>query len=190
MAKINDKKIIEILKRDGVGVLPTDTIYGLVGSAFSEKAVKKIYQIKKRNPKSPFIVLISSIEDLRRFEIELDENSKRFLLRNWPGKTSIILDCPNKKFAYLHRGTQSLAFRFPKKKSLIDLIKKTGPLVAPSANPEIEKPAENITQAKKYFANKVDFYVQGRMIDNLPSTLVKIEKGEIVVLREGSGKIK
>lgn len=188
--KISDREIAEIIKNNGVGVLPTDTLFGLVGSAFSKKAILKIYKIKKRNLKSPFIILISSIDDLKKFNINLDENSKIFLQNNWPGKTSVIFDCPDKKFEYLHRGTKSLAFRFPKKTSLINLIKKTGPMVAPSANPEKEKPAENITEAGKHFGEQVDFYVSGKVSSNLPSTLVEIKNGKIKVLRKGAGKIK
>ena len=52
--------IVTILKQGGIGVLPTDTIYGLVGSALSQRAVKRIYKVRKRNPKKPFIILISS----------------------------------------------------------------------------------------------------------------------------------
>jgi len=188
--KISDKKIITIIKKGGVGVLPTDTLFGLVGSAFSQKAVERISEIKGRNSKKPFIILISSLKDLSQFEIELDENAENFLQKNWPGKVSIVFPCPNKKLEYLHRGTKSLAFRLPKKKSLIDLIKKTGPLVAPSANPEGESPAQNITEARKYFGDKIDFYVSGRIFNKLPSTLIEIKNGKIKILRRGAGRIK
>jgi L-threonylcarbamoyladenylate synthase len=84
---------------------------------------------------------------------------------------------------------KSLAFRLPKKVSLLQLIQKTGPLVAPSANPEKQKPAENITELKKYFGKEVDFYVQGK-VNKLSSTLVEIKKGGITILRPGAKKIK
>ncbi len=187
--KINQKEFAELIKEGGIGVLPTDTVFGLVGSAFSKKAVERIYEIKERNPQSPFIVLIGSTQDLEKFNIKLNQESKNFLQKNWPGKISVILPCSSPKFAYLHQGLKSLAFRWPRKKALVDLIKKTGPLVAPSANPKGQKLAKNITEAKKYFGNKIDFYVSGKT-NELPSTLVKIEKGKLVILREGAKKIK
>ncbi len=163
-------QVIEILKKGGVGVMPTDTLYGLVGGAFSRKAVKRIYKIKKRDKKKKFIVLISSFKDLKKFNIKIDKNLEIFLKRYWPGKTSIILN--------------DIAFRLPKKKSLIEIIKKTGPLVAPSANREGNKPAENIKQAKKYFKDEVDFYVSDGAIKGKPSNLIRINsKREIEVLR-------
>jgi L-threonylcarbamoyladenylate synthase len=180
-----DKKIIKILQSDGVGILPTDTLYGIVGNAFSKKTVERIYKIKGRDENKPFIVLISSIKDLEKFNIDFNIS---ILNKFWPGKFSILLPFKNKlsinKFKYLHRGTNEIAFRLPNKKSLIELLKKTGPLVAPSANPQGFDPASNIKEAKAYFEDKVNFYVAGGILKSAPSTLLRINKnGEIQVLR-------
>ncbi|OGM89422.1 threonylcarbamoyl-AMP synthase [Candidatus Wolfebacteria bacterium RBG_13_41_7] len=186
--KIN-KKIIQTLIGGGIGVLATDTLYGLVGSALSKKAVEKIYKVRRRAPKKPLIILINSLADLDLFNIKLDNAARRKLLRFWPGKVSVIFPCSVKKFHYLHRGTKTLAIRLPKKKSLVNLTKKIGPLVAPSANLEGEPPAKTIKEAKKYFGDKIDFYVDSGKVSGRPSTLIKIENGKIVVLRKGAVKI-
>jgi len=184
-----DKKIIEKLKNGGIGILPTDTIYGLVGLAASAEAVERIYELRKRDPKKPMIVLIGELSDLKKFDIKVDKKVIVKLKKYWPGKISIILPCKNDKFFYLHRGTKSLAFRLPADGILQNLLKKTGPLVAPSANIEGEKPAENITGAKKYFGDRIDFYIDGGRIESKPSTLIKIEEGEIRILRKGERNI-
>jgi len=173
----NLEEIINILKSGGVGVMPTDTLYGLVGSAFSKKAINRIYKIKKRNKKKKLIILISSISDLKKFGISdrLIRTNGLMLKKLWPGKVSVILS--------------GRAFRLPKKKSLIEILKKTGPLVAPSANPEGLKPAENITQAKKYFDNNVDFYLSGGTLKSKPSILIKINKKEKIKVLRGIIKI-
>jgi len=114
------------LLKGGIGVLPTDTIYGLVGPALSKKTVEKIYKTRKRDPKKPLIILISDLDDLKRFSVRIDKESRSLLKKLWPGKISVILPCKDKRFKYLHRGTESLAFRLPAKKSLRRLIKKTG----------------------------------------------------------------
>jgi len=170
------KDIIKILKNDGVGVLPTDTLYGLVGSAFSKKAINRIYKIKNRDKNKKLIVLISSIKDLEKFKIKINKEEAKILEKFWPGKISIILG--------------DIAFRLPKNKFLINILKKTGPLVAPSANKEGEKPAENIKEAKKYFEDNVDFYLAGGTLKSGPSTLIKIKDNNIEILREGVLKIK
>lgn len=173
-----NKGIATILKRGGIGIIPTDTIYGIVGRASSKKAVSRIYSIKKRNLKKPFIILISSINDLKKFGINAS-------LKTWPPKTSMIFKCPDVKFKYLHRGTKSLAFRIPVGNSALNaILKKTGPLVAPSANPEGGSPARTIRQAEKYFGQKVDFYIDGGHLNRKPSKLLKIRNGQTIYLRK------
>lgn len=181
-----NKEIIEKLNNDGVGILPTDTLYGLVGRALSKKVFERIFNLKNRDSKKPFIILINSIEDLKLFEIEIDDETRKILEKFWPGKVSVILPCDNEKIFYLSMGTGTLAFRIPNKKDLLDLLKATGPLLAPSANPSGESPALTIEEAKEYFGSDVDFYLDEGRLESLPSTLIKIENGKIVVLREGA----
>ena len=191
---ISTKKITaeieDILKRGGVGVLPTDTLYGIVGSALSKKAVLRIYKLRRRNPKKPMIILAGSLGQLKIFGIKIDRKTGKILRKLWPGKVSIVFSCGLGRWLYLHRGSNSLAFRLPRNKALANFLKKTGPLVAPTANFEGEPPARNIKEAKRYFGNRIDFYLDSGPVESGPSTLVKIEKEKIVVLRPGSVKIK
>ncbi len=185
-----DTKLINILKKDGVAIIPTDTIYGIVGSALNPQVVEKIYSLRKRMPNKPFIILISSLDDLEKFDIELTQKQKEFLEKNWPNPVSVVLPIQSEKFKYLHRATNSLAFRMPKKKKLLDLLKQTGPLVAPSANWEGQKPSETIEEAKKYFGDRIDFYVDGGIIKSQPSTLLQLNvDGSKKILRKGTFKI-
>ncbi len=180
------QKAIDVLNNDGVVILPTDTLYGIVGKALSKKTVENIYKIKGRNEDKPFIILITSFKDLGIFGVEIEKNDIKVLKEFWPGKVSIVLPCNLSKFEYLHRGTNSIAFRMigSKNQYLYKLLKKVGPIVAPSANPEGFVPAKTIDEALKYFNNKVDLYVAGGKRDVLPSKLIKYEKGEFVVLRK------
>ncbi len=170
--------------------MPTDTLYGLVGSAFNENTVARIYKLRKRNLRKPMIILIGSLADLKLFNLRITRGTKKILREIWPGKVSVILPCENKKFSYLHRGTKKLAFRLPAKRFLIALLRRTGPLVAPSANLEGKPPAKSIKEAKKYFGNKVDFYLDGGKINFAPSTLIELKNRKIVLHREGDVKIK
>jgi L-threonylcarbamoyladenylate synthase len=180
------QKGIEILKNDGVVILPTDTLYGLVAGAFSKKAIEKIYTIKERDRSKALIVLISSAKDLERFNIKGDF-SKIFI-----PKLSVLLPCTSNDLEYIHRGTGEIAFRLigEKNKNLHDLIKKVGPIVAPSANKESFKPAETIKEAKEYFGLNVDCYINGGKKVGEPSTLIRVKDGKIEILRQGKVKIK
>jgi L-threonylcarbamoyladenylate synthase len=189
MKDIKPEKIEGILKNEGVGILPTDTLYGLVGQALSQKAVRRVSRLKKRDSGNPFIILISSLKDLNLFGVKIDNKTKKILKKYWPGKVSVILPCDLKKFEYLYLRTKTLAFRIPDKKELLKILKNTGPLVAPSANPKFSKPAVTIKEAKGYFGNKVNFYINEGRLESLPSTLIKIENGKILVLRKGAVRI-
>lgn len=182
---MNSSRVIKILKRGGVGVLATDTIYGLVGSALKRKTVERIFRVRKRNPKKPLIILVASIRDLKKFGIVPDESAKQVLGKVWPGKVSVILRCAPKKFAYLHRGRKSLAFRLPASQKLRIMLRKTGPLAAPSANIEGKPPAHTIKKARDYFDDAIDFYVNSGRRGRVPSTLIEIKRSAVRVLREG-----
>lgn len=182
---MNWKELALLLKEGGIAVMPTDTIYGICGSALSKKTVEKIYKLRKRNLKKPMIILISDLEDLKKFGIKLYIKDRKILEKIWPAKISVVLECKNEKFKYLHRGTKTLAFRMPKNKLLQKILKNSGPLVAPSANWEGEKPAKTISGAKKYFGDKVVYYDGGKIIGE-SSSVIKLKNGKFEIIRKGA----
>ena len=190
----HDKNLVKMLLNNKVVVMPTDTIYGIVGNALNDKVVNRIYDIKKRAPDKPCIVLIGDVKDLEKFSIHLFNEQKEKIKEYWSFEktqdfnqrpVSIVFDCIDQKFFYLHRGTQTLAFRLPKQTGLQDLLRETGPLIAPSANIEGLSPANNIHEAKNYFHELVDLYIDGGERGGVPSKVIKLHKdGSIHILRE------
>jgi L-threonylcarbamoyladenylate synthase len=163
-----DESIVLLLKKGGIGVVRTDTLYGLVAVANNDVAVERVFAAKHRAyDKSP-IVMISNINQL--FDA-VDTSIADRLAGLWPGKNSIVLpvrQAPD----WITRGKGTVAYRLPDDKMLRALIDKTGPLIAPSANPEGLHPAMTIDEAKAYFGNSVDFYVDGGTVtDDTPSRL-------------------
>ncbi len=184
------KIIIPMLLAGEVGVFATDTLYGILGSALRKKTVERIYALRRRDLKKPMIILISSLADLKLFSIEITLAQKQKLKKIWPGAVSVVLDCKNSRFAYLHRGQKTLAFRLPADDELRKLLKKSGPLVAPSANISGKPSASTYLEAKKYFGEKIDFYVDEGKLKSKPSTIIRLgEDGMIKVLRQGKEKI-
>jgi L-threonylcarbamoyladenylate synthase len=182
-----EPKNIEILKNGGVGVIPTDTVYGIVCRAFSEEALTRLFEVKGRDENKPPVVLISAISDLELFGIKTDEKSRTFMKKFWPGKVSIIFKI-SKEFEYLDKGL-GLAIRFPADEKILETLKQVGPLATSSANIQGEPPAKNIIEAEEYFGNKVDFYEDGGELDSAPSTLVRIVGDKVEILRQGIVKI-
>ena len=173
-----DEKLGQLLKEGGMAVMPTDTLYGVVGSALNERTVERIYKLRKRSPEKPCIILINDWADVQKFGISVPH------LPKFDRPTSVILDCLDSKYEYLHRGTKTLAFRVPKISELQNLLHKTGPLIAPSANMEGGLPAKNIEEAKNYFGQQVDLYIDAGEINGQPSKVIKLSiDGSITSVR-------
>ena len=171
------KSFKEIIKDGGVAVIKTDTLYGIVCDAFNQHAVARIYQIKKRDPLKPVIVLVSRIDDIQKFGITINHQLREKLEGIWPAKVSVILPSNDDSVNthYIHKGTGGIAFRVPADSALRQLLSDVGPLVAPSANPEGQLPATNIQQAIDYFGDNVDFYLDGGDVtDTHASKIIKI----------------
>ncbi len=170
-----------ILNNGDVAVLRTDTLYGIVARADNQAAVERVYSIKHRNEHKSPIVLISSYDQIFDTITILQREICEYY---WPGKVSIILPSANAP-TWLERGNQSIAYRMPSSEALLKLISITGPLIAPSANPEGQAPAMSIHQARSYFSDQVDAYCDsGEVTDNSPSKLLLVhEDGNIERLR-------
>lgn len=193
LGKVEDlsliKEIAGVLKNGGIAVIPTDTIYGIVGHAASKIAVERIYKLRRRTSSKPMIILAASVEQIADLGTKVTSKQKAIFKKLWPNPVSIVLDCPSRKLSYLHRGKKSLAFRIPNNEFLLSLLKLSGPLVAPSANFEGGKPAINIEEAKNYFKDSVPLYVDTGQLNSPPSTVVKLEKNKFILLRQGAAKI-
>jgi len=176
--------IVESLKNGAVGLFPTDTIYGLSASAYDKESVERIYDIKGRSHQAPMIVLLSDINDLKAFRLSPKADTDRYLRQNWPGKITFILPL-EKGFDYITRGSGGIAFRVPGDAKLRAILQETGPLVSTSANPSGQKPASNVAEAKAYFGDKLDFYMDAGDLFSEPSTLVDLNSNRPAVLRQG-----
>ena len=168
---LNDS-IVSLLINGGIGVLRTDTLYGIVARADDRVAVERVYTVKGRTPTKPPIILVASLDQLLN---EYDEATRRHLGELWPGKRSVILLAPDAP-KWLVRSGDTLAYRMPADDALRSLLKRTGPLIAPSANLEGLPPAMSIHEAVTYFGEKVDFYVDGGIVaDDTPSQLLRLQ---------------
>jgi L-threonylcarbamoyladenylate synthase len=172
------------LKKGEVGIIPTDTIYGISCLSSLKEKVESIYEIKGREFSKPFIILISDIDDLIKFNISPTDNETNIIKKYWPGPVSIILDVPQNELAYLHRGNNSLAFRLPNDSGLLSILEKTGPLVSTSANISNNPPIKNSGEAKIHFDNKLDFMLDiGLLPERNPSRIVEIRNGIENIIR-------
>lgn len=175
--------IIVALTRGDLVVMPTDTVFGILASALDKRAVARLYRARGRNPKKPCIILLARASDAAQFGVYLNAEQERAVKRLWPGSVTVVFRAPHKRFAYLHRGTRTLAFRVPGDASLRQLIRRIGPLIAPSANPEGLPVASSALMAQRYFGASVAYYVAGRPRARRPSGLLDLTGETPIVLR-------
>jgi L-threonylcarbamoyladenylate synthase len=164
--------IDQIIKGD-IGVLPTDTIYGIVCSVSAPTSVQRIYDIKQRSYEKPFILLISDLHQLEVLKMQINPAQEKVLRTVWPGPISVIIPCPDPGLQYLHRGTNSLAVRMPKPEWLRQMIEQTGPIIATSANIS-EQPTPNDIATIQEHLPGLDFYIEGT-VGTQPSQLFRID---------------
>lgn len=148
------QKIIDILELDGIVVVRTDTIYGIIAKASSKEAVEKVYAVKKRDASKQCIVLISQSNSVAH-----GDQVKEFS-QNQKIPTSVVVPAADEP-SWILCGGKDVAYRIVKDKLLKNIIDAVGPVIAPSANPEGKQVARNIAEARKYFGDTVDLYVDG-----------------------------
>lgn len=185
--KIFDEVAGKLNQPGAVGVLSTDTIYGLVARATDQAAVSRLYSLKMREQK-PGTIIAASIDQL--VELGIKRRYLKAVEQFWPGAVSVIIPC-GAELEYLHQGKSSLAVRLPNDENLQKLLEQTGALLTSSANLPAQAPAATVAEAKKYFSDKVDFYVDGGDLSSRrPSTIIRIIDDAIEVIRQGADIIK
>lgn len=168
------EKICELLTSGHIGVMPTDTIYGLHCLANSTDLINKIYTIKDRPKNMPFITLISSTKGLNDFEILPTEFQKETMNKLWPGPNSLI---------FTDVSGQTRSFRLPNNEFLLNILSVTGPLISTSVNKHGYNNAKNIEEAYFNFKDKVDFFVDAGTLSNPPSNVYSLVDDAIKQLR-------
>ena len=171
----------------GIGVIPTDTVYGLVCDALNIDSVDKIYKLKKRDYNKPLVILISNIEMLKRCVKKINELEFDIINRYWPGELTIVFKKSNYIPDIVAGGTDEIAMRMPNNIELIDLINSIDrPLVATSANVSSKETITNIEMLEDSIKNNIDFIIDGGNINNNASTIIKVIDNKIKVYREGN----
>lgn len=172
---------------NSVAVIPTDTVYGLVARAADMAAVQRLYNLKLRDGK-PGTIIAANIDQL--VALGLKARYLKAVEQFWPGAVSVIIPCSDPALAYLHLGKYSLAVRIPNHSELLKLLEQTGPLLTNSANHPGEAIANTVDESKRYFADEVDFYIDGGDLSgHEPSTIIRVVDDAIEVLRAGAVKI-
>ena len=180
-------KVIDIIKNNGLVILPTETVYGLAASAFSDEACKKIFTAKGRAQDNPLIVHVANKEMIYDIAEKPNEIEEKLIDAFMPGPFTLIL---NKKDCICDTVTcssKTVGIRMPIHPIIHKVIEDSNiPLAAPSANISGKPSGTCIDDIKNEFDGKVDLMVDGGKCNiGIESTVVKVEDGIPVILRPG-----
>ena len=172
------QKCADLLKKGKVLVLPTDTVYGFSGiTDGTGNTDARIRQIKGRAETKPFICLIAHPEDIKQHTNDVIPQK---VLSLWPGALTIIV---NEK-----DGKSTTAYRCPGDAWLRSVIEMCGsPVYSTSVNRSRSPVLDTVDEIKKEFETEVDLIVSdGDKKGSLPSTIVRVQNGQLTILRQGS----
>ena len=182
----NIKKSISFLNKDDCVAIPTETVYGLAANAYSSKAVRKIYTLKRRPINNPSIIHYSSLNQLEK-DCELNKNFFKLYKKFCPGPITFVLKLKKEsrisKIATNNKKT--VAIRFPKNKITQKLLKILNyPLAAPSANISTKISPVSASDVREEFGYKIKFILNGgRSKIGLESTIISlVDKPKILRL--------
>lgn len=179
---------VELLSDDEVVAIPTETVYGLAGNAFSKKAINKIYQIKKRPFSNPLIVHVADVSKINEIAKDIPEIAWELLEKFSPGPLTVLLLKKATILDEVTAGLKDVAIRIPNHQLTLELLKKLDfPLVAPSANPYGYISPTKPSHVHKQLGSKIPYILDGGSCDKgIESTVVGFENGKIIIYRLGA----
>jgi len=197
MEKIKNTDLaIDAFLEGKIGVFPTDTVWGVGCILGNKKATKRLYKIKRRNPKKPTAVLVASLKQAKKLG-NFSKKAEKLVGKYWPGGLTLVVPlrfqhpaCPafcGASSAHLRGGgARGIGLRAPNHKKLLKIFGKTGPVMAASANFAGEPPPTKKDEINKHFLEEVDFLVEGaEPKQTQASTVVDTTIRPFKVLRQG-----
>ena len=188
--KVNNKnlsKAINLLKKKELVGVPTETVYGLAGNAYSDIAVKKIYKFKKRPNKNPLIVHYYNIKRLKN-DVELNDNFYKLYNAYSPGPITFVLN--KKKNSRISKVStaklKTVAVRIPRNQTIRKILKALKfPLAIPSANKSTRVSPVTAEDVASEFGNYLKMILKGKRSSiGLESTVVDLTS-KVKILRPG-----
>lgn len=186
------KSASNIIKSGGIGIFPTDTVYGIGCNALNETAIRNLFNAKKRDLSNPINVLISDIGMVELLATNISNIEYKLMKAFWPGPFTIILNKKASISNILTSNLDTIGLRIPNNNICLDLIKESNlPIATSSANISGSIPTIEIDeQIKNNFYGNINFMIDGGKLESgVPSTIVKVNNNHVIILRNGPIKI-
>lgn len=182
------EQTVSVLKRGGIIVYPTDTIYGLGCDIFNKEAIKKIYQIKKREAKKPLSIICSDFAEIAEYAV-VSNQTFAILKKTLPGPYTFILKAKSKTPSSFLSKNKTVGIRIPDNKICLEIVKKLGnPIITTSLNLSGQEVLTSPSQLSKEMKNKIDLIIDVGHLPQEASTVIDLSQEQPVILRQGKGE--
>ena len=179
-------KIEKTLAAGGAVVLPTETVYGLFAQALNEEAVERVYELKRRPRDKALNLNVASLEEVYRFSKNQPSYLEQVYQAFLPGPLTIILQANDRVPAWINSGMGTVGFRIPKHPVTLDLIRKYGPLIGPSANLSGKASGTDFQQIMLDFQEQVSGVEDDASLTSQDSTILDLSGEKARILRQGA----
>jgi tRNA threonylcarbamoyl adenosine modification protein (Sua5/YciO/YrdC/YwlC family) len=180
-------RVVECLKQGGVIAYPTDTIYGLGCDIFNKKGVKKIYQIKQRDPRKPFSFICADLSDVANYA-QVSNFAFKIMKRYLPGPYTFVLEASRIVPDLLTTRQKTVGIRIPDNAIALGIVHALGhPIVTTSANLSGEDTYCDPALIEQEIGKQLDIVVDGGILRGDQSTVISLIDDQVEILRQGSG---
>lgn len=177
---------VRALEKDGLVVIPTDTVYGIGADAFSHTAVDRLLHAKGRGRAMPPPVLVGDTTVVDALAVDIPDAARALMDAFWPGALTIILTAQPSLAWDLGDTNGTVALRMPDHEAALALLRRYGPLAVTSANLTGEPPAQDVAAAEAYFGATVAVYLDaGPTPGPVASTIVDLSARVPRIVRHG-----
>lgn len=178
----------QIIKKGGIVIFPTETVYGIGTNGLDENAIQKLYEVKQRPLNKPISLLVNNIEMVEKIAKNITEVEYKLMEKFFPGPLTIILEKRDIVPDILTSNTNTIGIRMPSGEIAKKLIEFAGVPIATSSSNISGKPSgTNITDIKKDFEGKADCFIDnGESELGIPSTVIRIIDNIPHILRQGA----
>lgn len=184
---MNIKKIVSEIKKGNLVIIPTDTVYGISADMNNIKAIQKVYECKQRDNNKPLLLLVDSLEMLKKYTKNLSPLEEEIIQKYLPGKLTILLHKNDKVSDKITAGSDLVGIRMPDNKELQKIIKEVGrPIISTSANISGQNTITNPKMLDNQLLKYISYVEDAGSIDSEPSSIIKVEKGKIIIIRKES----
>ncbi len=183
------RQIADKLRNGGVICYPTDTVYGIGCDIFNQKAVKKVFQIKKRPRNKPFSFMCSSLRNVSDYA-HVSNMAYRIMRKALPGPFTFVLPAAKIVPKIMITKQKTVGIRVPANNICIELIAALGnPILTTSAILDEDQPLSEAYEFEELLGNAVDVVIDGGMVYPDPSTVIDFSGNDPEILRQGKGDI-